>query len=185
MDTHEHLYRLTVEWTGDTGTGTSSYRAYERRHEIVAEGKPAIVGSSDPAFRGDPARWNPEELLVASLSACHMLWYLNLCANARITVTEYLDHAEGYMVEEADGGGHFQKVLLRPRVQVAADSDLALALELHHEAHNKCFIARSVNFPVASEPTVVAEGSIGNSCDADPGITPDTYQILGQPDYQL
>ncbi|MBC8122188.1 MAG: OsmC family protein [Gemmatimonadaceae bacterium] len=176
MDTHEHAYLLTVEWTGDLGTGTSSYRTYERRHEIASEGKPSIVGSSDPAFRGDPARWNPEELLVASLSACHMLWYLNLCANARIAVTSYVDHAEGYMVEEVDGGGHFRKVVLRPRVKVTADSDPARALELHHEAHAMCFIARSVNFPVANEPTVVAEGPIGrHSRDAQPGITPDMH----------
>jgi organic hydroperoxide reductase OsmC/OhrA len=150
-----HRYIVTVAWTGNTGSGTSGYRNYERRHEISAgPGKPAILGSSDPAFRGDAARWNPEELLVASLSACHQLWYLHLCAEAGITVTAYLDQAEGTMEETADGSGRFVRVLLRPRVSLAAGSDVARARALHAAAHAKCFIANSVNFPVEHEAEV-------------------------------
>ncbi len=151
-----HRYAVAVDWTGNTGTGTSGYRDYERRHEISAgTRKPAIPGSSDPAFRGDPARWNPEELLVASLSACHKLWYLHLCAEAGIVVQAYTDHAEGEMEETADGSGRFTRVVLRPRVSVAAGCDAAKARELHHTAHAMCFIANSVNFPVACEPEIM------------------------------
>ena len=150
-----HRYAVRVVWTGDAGSGTSSPRAYSRAHEIEAAGKPAIPGSSDPAFRGDPARWNPEELLLASLSACHKLWYLGLCAAAGVVVVAYEDAAEGVMAEQPDGAGQFVRALLRPRVTIAAGSDAALALALHHEAHEMCFIARSVNFPVTAEPTVV------------------------------
>ena len=150
-----HRYQVTVEWTGNTGTGTASYRSYERRHEISAgPSKPPIPGSSDPSFRGDPARWNPEELLVASLSACHKLWYLHLCAISGIVVTAYIDHAEGEMLEQADGSGRFVRVALRPRVTVAPESDLAKARELHDRAHAMCFIASSVNFAVGHEPEI-------------------------------
>ena len=151
----EHRYAVTVEWTGNRGEGTSSYKSYERAHELRAEGKPTIPGSSDPAFRGDPARWNPEELLVASLSACHKLWYLHLCATAGVVVTDYVDDAEGVMAEEADGGGRFVRVVLRPRVTITAGSDRDKAQALHHEAHALCFIARSVSFPVTHEPTTL------------------------------
>lgn len=152
----EHHYAVAVEWTGNTGDGTAGYRAYERRHEITAPGlpKPGIPGSSDPAFRGDGARWNPEELLVAALSACHELWYLHLCADAGIIVTGYVDHAEGVMAEEADGGGRFRRVVLRPAVTVAAGSDVATARALHERAHALCYIARSVSFPVEHQPDV-------------------------------
>lgn len=152
----EHRYPVLVEWTGNTGAGTAGYRGYERRHEITAPGlpKPAIPGSSDPAFRGDRARWNPEELLVAALAACHQLWYLHLCADAGIVVTGYVDRAEGAMAEEPDGGGRFQRVVLRPSVTVAPGSDVARARALHDRAHALCFIARSVSFPVQHEPDV-------------------------------
>lgn len=152
---HTHRYTVTVKWTGNTGSGTSGYRNYERRHEISAgDRKPVIPGSSDPAFRGDPARWNPEELLVASLSACHKLWYLHLCADHGIVVLEYIDRAEGIMQETADGSGHFERVVLRPEVTVAAGTDLARARELHALAHASCFIANSVNFPVEHAPEI-------------------------------
>lgn len=154
-----HRYKVVVEWTGNTGTGTSSYKGYERCHEISAGAqKPPILGSSDPGFRGDPARWNPEELLVASLSACHKLWYLHLCAGSGVVVTSYVDHAEGEMEENADGGGHFLRVMLRPEVTITAASDIAKARELHHEAHAKCFIANSVNFPVDHNPQIRVAG---------------------------
>lgn len=142
---------------GNTGTGTKIYRGYERAYDISAAGKPTIAGSSDPAFRGDPSRWNPEDLLVASLSACHKLWFLGLCSQAGVVVTAYEDAAEGCMVEEANGAGQFTSVALRPHVTISADSDEARAMELHHKAHTMCFIARSVNFPVTNEPTIIRE----------------------------
>jgi len=151
----EHQYGVTVTWTGNQGTGTSSYRAYARDHEIAANGKPPIAASSDPAFRGDKVRYNPEDMLVASLSSCHMLWYLHLCAVGGIVVTRYADRAEGTMAEDASGGGRFTCVTLRPEIAVAPGADLAKARALHDEAHHKCFIANSVNFPVACEPTFV------------------------------
>jgi organic hydroperoxide reductase OsmC/OhrA len=149
-----HHYTLQVKWTGNRGEGTSSYRAYDRTHEVVAKGKPAIPCSSDPAFRGDPARYNPEDLLVASLSACHMLWYLHLCADAGIVVVDYVDDAHGTMVETADGGGRFTDVTLQPAVTVKQGADLEKALKLHDRAHHLCFIANSVSFPVSCKPAV-------------------------------
>ena len=150
-----HTYRAEVVWTGNQGTGTSTYRAYGRDHEIRAEGKAPIAGSSDPHFRGDAARWNPEELLIGSLSACHQLWYLHLCAVAGVVVIAYQDLAEGVMLEEDGGAGQFERLTLRPRVTISAASDADLAQRLHHDAHANCFIARSVNFEVACEPTIV------------------------------
>ncbi len=149
-----HRYAARVEWTGNRGEGTASYRAYGRDHRIEAPGKPPIEGSADPAFRGDAARYNPEELLLASLSGCHMLWYLHLCAEAGVVVVGYADAAEGEMIEEADGGGRFTSVALRPEVTLAAGADRDKALALHAAAHAKCFIARSVNFPVTHHPVV-------------------------------
>lgn len=148
-----HTYATVVRWTGNTGTGTSGYRAYHRDHEISAPGKPTLPGSSDRAFRGDPARYSPEDLLVASLSSCHMLWFLHLCADAGIVVTEYVDDASGLMVETDDGGGHFTEVTLRPRVTIAK-GDPAVTAKLHERAHDLCFIASSVSFPVECEPKV-------------------------------
>jgi len=143
-----HHYRLAVEWTGNRGTGTSGYRDYERSHVIRADGKPDIAGSSDPAFRGDAARWNPEELLLASASACHKLWYLHLCADAGIVVTAYVDHAEATL-----NGDRFERIVLRPHVTISA-GDRELAARLHHQAHEECYIAKSVNFPIDCEPSI-------------------------------
>jgi organic hydroperoxide reductase OsmC/OhrA len=151
----QHHYSVAVQWTGNTGTGTSTYRSYERAHEISAEGKPTIAASADRAFRGDPARWNPEELLLAALSSCHQLAYFHLCAISGIVVTDYVDHAEGMMAETPDGGGHFERVVLHPKVTVAAGSDTAKAMELHHKAHALCFIANSVNFPVENKAEII------------------------------
>lgn len=159
MTEKHHRYAVRVTWTGNTGAGTAAYQCYERAHDISAEGKATIAGSSDPAFRGDASRWNPEDLLVAALSACHKLWYLGLCSRNGVTVTAYQDSAEGVMAEEASGAGQFTSVTLRPHVTISANSDAAKALELHHEAHAMCFIARSINFPVKNEPTVMRETS--------------------------
>ena len=155
-----HSFEVSVAWTGNTGEGTSEYTSYRRSHEIRAEGKPAIHGSSDPAFRGDRARYNPEELLVASLSACHMLWFLHLCADANVVVTRYADDAEGTMRLTEDGGGHFEEVILRPAVTVREGCDPELAQALHARAHHLCFIANSVNFEVRTEPTLNVEGGV-------------------------
>ncbi len=144
----EHIYKVQVDWTGNDGVGTKTYRSYRRDHTIACEGKPPIPGSSDPSFRGDRSRYNPEELLVASLSACHMLWYLHLCAVNHINVLDYRDAASGVMEEADNGSGRFIRVVLRPVVEVSAGDDRPRALALHDEAHHFCFIANSVNFPV-------------------------------------
>ena len=153
-----HRYEVETTWTGDRGEGTASFRGYDRDHEVAGEGKPTIPGSSDPSFRGDPARWNPEELLVASLSQCHMLWYLHLCAVSGVVVVGYRDAAEGVMRERPDGGGAFESVTLRPRVVVAEAGMAERAEALHHDAHEKCFVAASVNFPVTAEPETTVAG---------------------------
>ena len=140
-----------MRWTGNAGNGTREFRGYERAHEYIVEGKPTFPGSSDPAFRGDRTRWNPEELLVMSLSSCHMLWYLHLCATHNVSVIDYVDDAVGTMVETADTGGHFTDVVLRPRVTIETGGDAALAESLHDKAHHLCFVANSVNFPVRCE----------------------------------
>jgi organic hydroperoxide reductase OsmC/OhrA len=150
----EHGYQVQVAWTGNHGTGTSGYRAYSRDHEVTAAGLPPIAGSSDPAFRGDAARWNPELELTAALAQCHMLAYLHLCADAGVIVTGYADDASGTMVQDARGGGRFTEVVLRPRVTVADPSMAGPALALHETAHARCFIASSVSFPVRHEPEV-------------------------------
>jgi organic hydroperoxide reductase OsmC/OhrA len=155
MQDRTHHYVVETHWTGDRGTGTSGYAAFGREHVVKIAGKPDIAGSSDPAFRGDPARHNPEDLLVASLSACHMLWYLALCAKAGIVVSAYSDRAEGTMAEEADGGGRFTQVVLRPEATLAQGADVSVARALHDDAHRLCFVARSVNFPVICEPRFV------------------------------
>jgi organic hydroperoxide reductase OsmC/OhrA len=155
----QHHYAVTVSWTGNRGTGTSGYRDYGREHEVSAAGPPVIPGSSDPAFRGEAARWNPELELLAALSQCHMLSYLHVCATAGVVVTGYLDDAEGTMAEDADGGGRFTEAVLRPRVTVASADMIEPATALHEEASAKCFIASSVNFPVRHEP-VVTQGNL-------------------------
>jgi organic hydroperoxide reductase OsmC/OhrA len=155
MAERKHRYEVDVVWTGNIGEGTKTYRSYSRDHEIRAEGRPPIPGTSDPAFRGDRSRWNPEQLLIAALSACHKLWYLHLAAEAGVVVTAYEDHAEGVLIESADGGGRFTQVVLRPVVTIAPGSDPETAARLHGPAAEKCFIACSVNFPVEHEPTVV------------------------------
>ena len=149
----EHHYALELEWTGNRGSGTSDYKAYGRDHVVFSAGKPSIEGSSDRTFRGDPDRWNPEEMLLAALSQCHLLSYLHVAATNGIVVTGYTDSATGTMEQTHDGGGHFTSATLRPLVTISA-GDPELALALHHEASEKCFIAASVNFAVLHEPTV-------------------------------
>jgi organic hydroperoxide reductase OsmC/OhrA len=150
----EHHYTVAVEWTGNRGAGTADYKSYGRDHVVSVEGKPDIAGSSDRAFRGDVDRWNPEDLLLAALSQCHMLSYLHEAATNGIVVTAYTDAAEATMEQTNDGGGHFTSAVLRPVVTIAA-GDPAVALALHRPAGEKCFIAASVNFPVLHEPRIL------------------------------
>ena len=151
----EHLYQTSLQWTGNKGRGTKNYRAYDRAYEIKVPGKPTIFGSSDPAFSGDCHKYNPEELLVASLSSCHMLWYLHLCAEAKVIVVDYQDKAIGKMSKIKDGSGKFVEVILQPKVTIAVNSNVETAQQLHHKAHKFCFIANSVNFPVLCQPSIL------------------------------
>jgi organic hydroperoxide reductase OsmC/OhrA len=146
-----HHYQTNVTWTGNTGNGTKDYRAYERCHEINIDGKQCILGSSDPNFRGDRSKHNPEDLLVAAVSSCHMLWYLHLCTTAGVVVTAYEDNAEGVMLENRNGSGCFTVILLRPVITVMDKAMIDKAEELHKEANKMCFIANSCNFPILHE----------------------------------
>jgi organic hydroperoxide reductase OsmC/OhrA len=148
----KHRYSLSNRWTGNLGTGTSSYRAYSRSYELSGKDKTIpIPGTSDPLFRGDRARYNPEELMLGALSGCHMLWVLHLCADAGITVTDYTDETWGEFQEHADGSGEYTRVVLRPRMVIAQPDRIEDVLEIHRKAHGLCAMARSVNFPVEHE----------------------------------
>jgi organic hydroperoxide reductase OsmC/OhrA len=150
-----HHYSLTVNWTGNKGEGTNGYKSYERSHEIIIEGKEIIKSSADPLFLGDRTKHNPEELLLASISSCHMLWYLHLCSDAGIIVTNYIDNAKGIMEETADGGGKFTSVILYPIITLKDISQKEKANELHKKANEFCFIANSLNFKVGHEVTFI------------------------------
>ncbi|MBL0185966.1 MAG: OsmC family protein [Candidatus Obscuribacter sp.] len=168
MPERKHTFSLTTTWVGDKGTGTDSYTSYSRDFEASGGTSPdkdgkvpvakykAMLGSSDPAFRGDASRYNPEEMLIGALSSCHMLWMLHLCADSGIILKEYVDEATGYMDEVDGGGGQFTSVVLRPKMKITDASRIEDALALHAKAHQKCFIARSVNFTVSCEPTCTA-----------------------------
>ena len=151
----EHDYAVSVVWEGNRGTGTSGYRDYGRQNVLVAEGPAPILGSADKPFRGDPAKWNPEELLLAALSECHLLSYLHACVTSGVVVLGYEDDAGGTMQEDGNSGGAFTEVVLRPRVRVADASMVDAALAAHRQAREWCFIANSVNFPVRHEPQIV------------------------------
>lgn len=144
----QHYYNTELRWTGNQGSGTKDYKSFERSYTITIRNKPEIQGSSDPAFRGDPEKHNPEELFLSSLSSCHMLWYLHLCAVNGVCVIDYSDFATGTMEETADGSGRFTQVILEPKVVVTEESMYDKAMALHRKANEKCFIANSVNFKV-------------------------------------
>jgi organic hydroperoxide reductase OsmC/OhrA len=148
----EHRYTLSMIWTGNKGEGTSNYRSYERDYRIESPGKHSIEGSSDPSFRGSPRRYNPEELFLSSIAACHMLWYLHLCSDNQIVVTDYQDQPLGIMTESSDGGGHFKEVVLKPLVTLTDGSMIPKAIQLHDEANKMCFLANSCNFPIRHDP---------------------------------
>ena len=149
----QHSYRVRTVWSGAAEGPARDYKTYSREHSFEIAGKPPIRGSADPAFMGDPSLHNPEDLLVAALSACHMLWYLHLCTAKGVVVTAYEDAAEGTMVE-APGNGRFTQVALNPVVTITPESDAARAEALHERAHAECFVANSVNFPVRCAPTI-------------------------------
>jgi len=154
----EHFYKAKIRWTGNLGAGTSEYTAYSRNHEISGEGgKDKILASADPIYRGEASRYNPEELVVAAIAGCHMLWYLHLCADAGVVVVDYEDEPVGTLTEFDDGNGKFAEAVICPRVTITKDSDAEKAMELHEKAHEFCFIANSMNFPVRFEPTIIFE----------------------------
>lgn len=153
-----HTYTTEIIWTGNSGAGTRNYRSYSRSHTIQSPKKPVILGSSDPSFMGNADRYNPEELFLASLSSCHMLWYLHLCSENEIVVIAYRDEPTGTMREERNGSGQFEAVLLKPQVTILTPEKLDLARKLHHTAGEKCFIANSCNFPVEHEPVISISG---------------------------
>ncbi|NQD90002.1 OsmC family peroxiredoxin [Paenarthrobacter sp. CM16] len=153
MGLNEHRYALTVRWTGNLGEGTASYRGYSRDHDIEIPGLPTLQGSADPTFHGDRTRYNPEQLLLAALSQCHMLSFLHVAVKHGVVVTAYEDSAEGLMKLNRDGSGQFQSVTLKPHVTIADPGHADVMDQLHHEANQVCFIARSVNFPVLHEPS--------------------------------
>lgn len=161
MNLSEHHYSVRVVWTGNRGTGTSTYRSYSRDHEIASAGVPVIQGSADPTFHGSSDRWNPEQLLLAALSQCHMLSYLHMAVKNGVTVTAYEDAAEGTMRLNPDGSGQFTSVTLKPRVTITEGTAKHTAQSIHADAAAACFIGRSVNFPVHHEPVVVVGGSVG------------------------
>ena len=148
----QHNYNATIKWTGNNGTGTSGYRDYERSHDIIIEDKTIIKGSSDPSFRGDKTKHNPEDMLVSSVSTCHMLWYLHLYSEAGVVVVEYIDNVKGIMVETSNGWGKFTEIILQPMVAVQNSSMVEKANKLHHKANELCYIANSLNFPVSHIP---------------------------------
>lgn len=153
----KHHYTTTVTWTGNKGEGTTRYDSYERSHTLSVTNKPELQCSSDTPFRGDGTKYNPEDMLLYSLSSCHMLWYLHLCADAGIVVTAYADNATGVLDMAAPGGARFTEVVLHPVVTITDAARIDEANAMHHKAHEACFIAKSVNFPVRQEPVCVAE----------------------------
>lgn len=157
MATKHHKYEAQIAWTGAGESGTKNYKSYLRDYNINVSGKPAIAGSSDPAFRGDPERHNPEDMLVASVSSCHMLWYLHLCSVSGVTVTSYVDNAVGVMEEDATGRGRFTKITLQPAIKITAASNMEKAKEAHATANKMCFIANSLNCPVIHEASIDIE----------------------------
>jgi organic hydroperoxide reductase OsmC/OhrA len=154
-----HDYKARLIWDGNLGTGTTSYQGYGRKYRLQIDGKPDIVGSADPMFRGDANAYNPEDLFVAALSSCHLLSYLALCVRSKVNVVAYEDHAVGTLKLLPNGGGIFESVTLKPVVTLAPGSDEKRALELHETAHDLCFIAASVKIPVLHEPQIKVEGA--------------------------
>jgi organic hydroperoxide reductase OsmC/OhrA len=159
MSDRIHVYVARISWTGNSGGGTSNYSDYDRCFDVEIEGKPVLQGSADPIFRGDPARYNPEDLMLAAASSCHMLTYLALCASRGLVVVAYEDEAKGELHIEAAGGGRFEHLRLHPVVTLAAGQDAGLARNLHEEAQRLCFIANSCSTPIAHEIRIRMAGA--------------------------
>lgn len=152
----DHIFPARVVWTGNSGTGTSAYKAYDRTWDLCLPGKDIVHCSNDPQLGGDPTKYNPEELLIAALASCHMLWYLHLCSSAGVTVVAYEDNPVGIGECESSGRGRFTEAVLNPQVTISGDSDALKAEALHGEVHKYCFIARSVNFPVRQQVKILS-----------------------------
>lgn len=146
--TSRHDYTARVAWTGNTGQGTLDYHGYLRTWDIKTEGKSVVHCSNDPLLGGDAGLHNPEDLLIASVSSCHMLWYLHLASTAGVVVVAYEDNPVGTGELGSDGAGRFVSVTLRPTITLAPGMDRARADAVHGQIHRYCFIARSLNFPV-------------------------------------
>jgi organic hydroperoxide reductase OsmC/OhrA len=147
-----HRYTALCAWQGSTAAG---YEAYERTHEAKAPPAPATLQlSSDPAFRGDPALLNPEQLLVLAAASCQLLSFLAVAARARIDVIEYRDNAEGEMPED-NPPMRITRITLRPRINIRGDVDEARIRHLVDVAHRECFIANSLKTEVVIEPKVM------------------------------
>lgn len=154
MTVKSHEYTASIIWTGNRGSGTSKYNAYDRKWDMASEGKCVVHCSNDPVLGGDASKYNPEDMLVAAVASCHMLWYLHLCAVAGVTVTSYRDTPLAIGEMEASGAGRFTSITLRPEITITNDSDKKKALAIHDDVHQYCFIARSINFPVAFDPVI-------------------------------
>lgn len=145
-------FTAAIEWTGNTGTGTSGYRDYMRDWSVITAGKPVVKCSNDPELGGNPALHNPEDLLLSALASCHMLWYLHMASDAGVVVQAYRDAPVGQGETLPSGAGRFLSAQLNPVITVNADTDLGVATAIHGQIHEVCFIARSVNFPVTIKP---------------------------------
>lgn len=150
----DHTYHSRIVWTGNRGAGTMDYRAYDRNFTVKIDGKKDIFGSSDSAFNGDKSLHNPEDLLLSSVSSCHMLWYLHLCSDNGIIVLEYEAEAKGIMQEEEDGSGRFVSIHLHPKITIQKNGNIELAMQLHEEAHKMCFIANTLNCLLDIQPEI-------------------------------
>lgn len=151
-----HLFFSSIVWTGNLGSGTDTYTTYSRSHTVSSVSKESIHCSSDPMFRGDASKYNPEELFLSSISSCHMLWYLHLCADAKIVVVEYKDDCEGILKLDEHSLGKFEHITLRPTIIISEVAKIEKAKELHQLAHKFCFIAQSLNVHVSIEPTITS-----------------------------
>lgn len=165
MPKKDHQYHATLEWQDEAGSGTQRYDGYSRSFQARLPGKPTLEGSADPAFHGDCARHNPEDMLLVAVASCHMLSFLALCARGQVDVRSYVDNAAGSMTMQADGGGRFTSIVLNPRVRLANATQQMLAAELHGEAHRLCFIANSCNFPIKVQPEFdeIGAGAMGGA----------------------
>ena len=141
----EHKYQLKLNWTG--GSEIDAIQN-DRMYEVLIDRKPTIYGSADKPFFGDPEKYNPEDLLLAALSACHMMSFMYVCRKLGIKVYHYEDHATGLLKINQDGTGQFEFAELKPKVKADHMPDGMIFKELNSRAAKLCFIKRSINFTV-------------------------------------